>query len=420
MRILPLVVALLALSAATSQASASTVPIGLYSGPGNVAATTSWSQSLGEPVSYGSDYVPYTNGWSTDFDPQWLLDPWGSWVNAAPGRRVVLGVPMLENGYAGEFSQEAAGAFDPYFSELASELVQHGLANTVIRLGYEANNPDIGPWQATDNPAGFIAAYRHIVAVMRAVPGANFLFDWNPTAGLTPGKPLNSFASFYPGDDVVDIIGLDVYDIDWNQPAATPQQRWSNLLNETMGLEAQRTFAAAHGKPVSFPEWGLYADQSTLYAGGGDDPYYVNQMAAWIASGNTAYQTYFDLNWGGGVLADYPLGQAAYLTDFGPASTPPVTVPPVTTPNTPTVTPVPTPPATPISTGAGNTGTGTAGTVSTGTGSNGTTGSQGRHKERHTIAEPLARAHAHSHHTTVAVAHRHHRGRKHKAAPIHR
>jgi Glycosyl hydrolase family 26 len=317
---LPLLVVGAAGLASTAQASAATVPIGLYAGPGAVSSLTSFASWLGVPVNYATDYVPYTNGWSTDFNPQWLVGPWGSWVKASPNRRLVLGVPLLENGYAGQFSQEAAGAFDTYFSGLGTQLVLHGLGSTIIRLGYEANNPDIGPWQATDDPSGYIAAYRHIVGVLRAVPGQHFLFDWNPTAGLTPNLPLNSFASFYPGDDVVDIIGLDCYDIDWNTPTATPQQRWSDLVNETMGLQDQRTFADAHDKPVSFPEWGLYAAQSTLFAGGGDDPYYVNQMASWINSSNTAYESYFDLNWGGGTLASYPLSEAAYVLDFGPVS----------------------------------------------------------------------------------------------------
>jgi hypothetical protein len=30
--------------------------------------------------------------------------------------------------------------------------------------------------------------------------------------------------------------------------------------------------------------------------GGGDDPFYVEQMASWIASSDTAYAVYFDYN----------------------------------------------------------------------------------------------------------------------------
>jgi hypothetical protein len=383
LRMLPLIVAGVACLATSAQASASTAPVGLYAGPAAVSTLTSFGSWLGAPVTYATDYVPYTDGWSTDFNPQWLAGSWGSWVKAAPGRRLVLGVPLLENGYAGQFSQEAAGAFDSYFTGLGEQLVSHGLANTIIRLGYEANSPTIGPWQATNNPSGYIAAFRHIVGVLRAVPGEQFLLDWNPTAGLTPNLPLNSFASFYPGDDVVDIIGLDCYDIDWNKPSATPQQRWSDLMNETMGLAAQRTFAAAHNKPVSFPEWGLYAAQSTLYAGGGDDPYYVNQMAAWINSSNTAYESYFDLNWGGGTLASYPLSQTAYLLDFGllGSLTTPLTTTPVgsSTPAAPAITP---PAATPPATSTPATTKSTPGTRAATGGSKGTGTQSSRNTKR--------------------------------------
>ena len=320
-RLLPML-ATLACLAGAAQARANTVPVGLYTGPGNVARNSSFSTWLGEPVPYATDYVPYTNGWTTDFDPTWLLNAWGPWVNAVSGRRLVLGVPLLENGYAGQFSQESAGAFDQYFRGLGQQLVSHGLANTIIRLGYEANNPKIGPWQATDNPAGFISAYRHIVGVLRDVTGSNFAFDWTANAGLTPNKPLNSLASFYPGDDAVEIIGLDVYDFG-GSANITPQQRWNDLLTEQFGLRDQKAFAAAHGKPVSFPEWGLYAVQSTPYpGGGGDDPYYIDHMADWFATSNTAYQSYLDWNWGGGVLSDYPNAQARYHSDFGSVSPP--------------------------------------------------------------------------------------------------
>ncbi len=52
---------------------------------------------------------------------------------------------------------------------------------------------------------------------MRSVPGASFRFDWTINAGYRP-IPFNDY---YPGNDVVDIIGMDVYDF-WPGPAAGP------------------------------------------------------------------------------------------------------------------------------------------------------------------------------------------------------
>ena len=294
------------------------VPLGLYSGPANVSSLNNFSTWLGAPITYVTDYVDYKNGWSVDFNPTWIFNTWGPWVKANSGRRLVLGLPMLENSNPEQFSQGTAGAFDAYFLSLSQKLVSNNMGNTIIRLGYEANNPNIGPWEACADPSGYIADWRHIVNVMKSVPGQNFEFDWNPTESSACGnQPLNSFASFYPGDDVVNIIGLDQYDIKWMDTTSTPQQRWQFFLNQPMGLLDHKNFAIAHKKMVSFPEWGLYAS-GDKYGGGGDDPYYIDQMHAWFTSNNTAYQSYFNLNWGGGILSNFLNGQARYKSDFGP------------------------------------------------------------------------------------------------------
>ncbi len=43
---------------------------------------------------------------------------------------------------------------------------------------------------------------------MRSVAGAHFAFEWDVNALVRP-TPLSSF---YPGDDVVNIIGIDAYE----------------------------------------------------------------------------------------------------------------------------------------------------------------------------------------------------------------
>ncbi len=288
---------------------------GAYRGPGAVGSLEAFGATNGASLTYATDYVPYSNGWTTDFNPTWLVDPWSAWVAAKPGRRLVLGLPLLEESDRGQFAQGAAGAFDSHFRDLGRTLVAKGLGRSIVRLGYEANNPNIGPWQATDDPAGYVTMYRHVVQVLRAIPGAEFTFDWNPCVGLSGGRALTSFASFYPGDDVVDIIGQNVYDVKWADPGATPAQRWSHLVTRPLGLREHGVFARARGKQMSFPEWGLYAP-GDQYAGGGDDPYFIDRMADWMEANDVTYQAYFDWDWGGGVLADFPNAAARYRDRF--------------------------------------------------------------------------------------------------------
>jgi hypothetical protein len=290
----------------------------VYSGPGAVSAHDSFSLWLGKPVVYATDYIDYKGGWQKDFvdSKVWLIKPWSDWVKAGSGRRLVLGLPMLENENYGQFDQGVNGAFDTYFNNLANELTGAGLGNSIIRLGYEANCDTIGPWQATSNPAGYRLLFRHIAAVMKSAPGNSFAFDWSLCNGLQNGKALNSFDSFYPGDDVADIIGMDIYDVKWQDPSASPQQRWQYLLARKLGVNEFVQYARAHGKTISYPEWGLYKP-GDAFAGGGDNPYFITKMAELFSSTNPLYQSYFNLDWGGGKLFDFPQGKAAYKQIFG-------------------------------------------------------------------------------------------------------
>lgn len=78
---------------------------------------------------------------------------------------------------------------------------------------------------------------------------------------------------------MVDIIGMDSYD----QPAGGT---FDSYVSEPYGLEDQVEFAAKRGKPVSYPEWGLFRN--------GDNPEFVRRMVEWMRTHDTAYQTVTD------------------------------------------------------------------------------------------------------------------------------
>ena len=89
--------------------------------------------------------------------------------------------------------------------------------------------------------------------------------------------------------------------------------------NQPGSLETAHSFAQAHGKPISIPEWGV--GPATVQEGGGDDPGYVQGLASVVATDNVAYQSYFfNGSWAQG-LASYPNSLAAYQAGFG-AGTP--------------------------------------------------------------------------------------------------
>ena len=138
--------------------------------------------------------------------------------------------------------------------------------------------------------ASFVVYWRRIVDAMRSVPGANFKFDWNPILGGAPVEHL------YPGDEYVDIIGLDIYDQIWNASWQDPVSRWQQMLWQPAGLVWHRDFAMAHGKHMSFPEWGLVSVNGD--DGGGDNPYFIEKMYEWIGQNrdNVSYYAYFEFD----------------------------------------------------------------------------------------------------------------------------
>lgn len=292
--------------------------IGVYTGPADVTGHTNFASSLGVPVPYAVQFLDYRQGWEIDFTTNWLLEPWGNWVSAVPGRRLILSVPMLENsdpGVAG-LNRGNNGDFDQYFRGLAENMVSKGLGNSIIRLGWESNG-NWYAWSAGPGVTAWKAYYRRIVGVMRAVPGQSFQFDWNRANG--PAGTNLSYADHYPGDDVVDIISLDAYDAMYQDTTSSPEVRWNFVLNQAYGLNAFRDFAVARGKPMAIPEWGLWKTGNDI-GGAGDNPYYIDKMADWFRDNRPLYQAYFNSNDDGEEheLSRYPNGNSRYRARFGP------------------------------------------------------------------------------------------------------
>jgi hypothetical protein len=218
----------------------------------------------------------------------------------------------------------AKGTYNIYFQHLAENMVKNGLGNTVLRIGWEFNGGWF-QWHALTLEQGtaYAAYFRQIVTTMRAVPGADKLqFVWNPNLMPMTYDPEKA----WPGDDVVDYVGVDVYDQSWAPntypiPAnATPDEilarqkrAWDTVFNseKAYGLPYWTKFAAAHHKPITLPEWGVYnrADKHS----GGDDPYFIQQMFNFIynPANNVYFQCYFDVHAGDGnhQLCPDPTGQ---------------------------------------------------------------------------------------------------------------
>jgi hypothetical protein len=261
------------------------------------------SATFGVYVGAGCGGVERLNGFARWFgrEPEQVIEflswevfskgtTWGvrCWQQAGK-KNVVFSIPMLPGDKSATLADGAAGKFDHLYRSYAEKLVQHGFGKTIIRPGWEFN-ADWYPWAAKHDPQAWVAYWRRIVDTMRSVKGADFKFDWCAAGGWSAFRA----ETVYPGDDYVDIIGLDFYNSLGSKNAVTPQQRWEMRKKAPHGLDWHRSFAAAHGKPMSYPEWGTGKGRDGH--GGDDDPYFIEQMAAWIAANSVAYHNYWDIS----------------------------------------------------------------------------------------------------------------------------
>jgi hypothetical protein len=258
--------------------------LGLHAGSDNkIEQYESFGDWLGRKVMYRVVFCDATR-WEGIARP-YFLDASERWLKSDPGRWEILSVPLLPDGERGNFKAVSDGAHDADFRSLARQLVDHGIATrAILRLGWEFNG-DWFAWSATRDPAGYKAAFRRAVRVMReTAPGLKI--DWCANRGSSGGM---RWTDAYPGDDVVDIISMDVYD-HYNSG-------WDDLVRGDAGLQALQKFARAHGKPEAYPEWGCSTDTH----GHGDNPAFVEHMADWFfaAPAGVVYQGYWNTPAGG-------------------------------------------------------------------------------------------------------------------------
>ena len=131
----------------------------------------------------------------------------GIWKKLNPARNVVWSVPLTVKGTA--LGDVADGMHDAEF-EAAAKAISEAQPNAIIRLGWEMNLASM-PWSAKGQEADYIKAFRRVVQIFRRHSNG-FKYDWCPGWG-SQDSPADLA---YPGDDVVDYIGLDVYDFKYD------------------------------------------------------------------------------------------------------------------------------------------------------------------------------------------------------------
>lgn len=175
-----------------------------------------------------------------------------SMAAVASSRKSVLMVswePGLSSGGAHVLSRVAAGEFDDYIRAFAVGARDHSDL-VLVRFAAEMNG-DWNPWSPGlfgNSVSDFRAAYRRVVEVSRSVGAFNMSFGFNPIVAYPTST---SFVSLWPGEDVVDWVGLDGYNWGRVKPVTHGWQSFSKVFGKSI-----RSLRRLSSKPLILAEIG--------------------------------------------------------------------------------------------------------------------------------------------------------------------
>ncbi|OAA24258.1 Glycosyl hydrolase family 26 [Frankia sp. EI5c] len=250
----------------------------------SMAEVRAWAEFRGSPVDVAVTYTE-RNSWDA------IVNPWMGRTFASYPGDLVISVPLFpdEGPQKGSLTACAAGDYDARWRQFGRWLVAQGRGDSFVRLGWEFNG-DWFAWRASENPGAYVQCFRNASSAIKATsPKARI--DWNLNAH---GPGYRDAFSIYPGDNYVDVIGIDSYD---QYPPSYTVGDFERQCNDSDGLCQVISFARQHNKLFSVPEWGVVSQQDTKAKmnAGGDNPLYIQQMFS-VFQRNAdilAYEAYF-------------------------------------------------------------------------------------------------------------------------------
>ena len=204
------------------------------------------------------------------------------------------------------YAAAARGAYDAAWKSWSAKLKllrqrRPTMPVPVIRPGWEANVNSY-PWRVSDtDPGTYRAVWQRLVTILRADhPDAPIC--WCPLKRSALPYPL---ASYWPGADYVDLVGVDYYARNMTPPpvSVTAFRAFadSGTATEPCGINRWLEFAQTNGKPLCLPEWGIVLAGSRSPGAHGDAPAFLDGMWGFLSDNREAiaFENYFDigLNW---------------------------------------------------------------------------------------------------------------------------
>ena len=148
-----------------------------------------------------------------------------------------------------------AGEFDDDLRAWARDAKEFG-SPILIEWGTEPNGEWFswnGKWNGggREGPARYVAAYRHIVDLMRTEGADNLQWVWHVNWLDEPEKEWNRFENYFPGGDYCDWVGVSAYG-----PTTPTTPDGTESLAFKMREAYPRLVKIAPGKPIILAEFG--------------------------------------------------------------------------------------------------------------------------------------------------------------------
>ncbi|MFB9326549.1 glycosyl hydrolase [Paenibacillus aurantiacus] len=225
---------------------------------------------------------------------------------------------VVANILPGGAKNEAYNAFLDHIAAFAHLLKDDsGKPIPVLFRPFHEQNGGWFWWGAkTTSTSEYVEIFRYTVEYLRDRKDVhNFLYVYSPNGSF--GGSEASYLTTYPGDDYVDILGMDQYD---NQAAPGSESFVSGLVGD---LAMISKLADKKGKIATFSEFG-YSPQGMKISGNGDKAWFTRLLNAIKADPDAkriAYmQTWANFGTNGNLFVPYKnakdLGDHELLPDF--------------------------------------------------------------------------------------------------------
>ena len=194
--------------------------------------------------------LQWFHGWDKDFDPQLVIRSWKRGalplITWEPRATYQPWEPGYDNSNDGiKLRAIIDGTWDAYIDAYAAAVRDLGLP-VAIRFAHEMNG-NWFPWseERNGNQRGqYVQAWRHVHARFAAAGATNVIWIWSPN--VITGRPSVRLAPLYPGDDVVDFVGIVgyyrrvIYEPDGRAKPATFDNTYASTIAEIRAITAKQ------------------------------------------------------------------------------------------------------------------------------------------------------------------------------------